>query len=121
MVKKAYPGLNNQNVMENLKLEHFIKGLPFDLASMVRIRRPKNMEEALRFSEICEVDKGGKKNKEVILITEVGIDNKEENPKKENDIDDFSKIYKILNCQLSQAREHYLDLMNEIQKTREED
>ncbi|RMZ93378.1 hypothetical protein BpHYR1_040726 [Brachionus plicatilis] len=67
IVRKAYPTIQDLEVLEKLKLESFIRGLPMDLASMVRIRKPNNLQEGLRFTEICDVDKGPKKKYQLLL------------------------------------------------------
>ncbi|RNA07517.1 hypothetical protein BpHYR1_035721 [Brachionus plicatilis] len=70
MVKKAYPMITDPLVLEKLKLENFLRGLSHDLAVMVRERKPTDLQEGLRFAEICEVDKGTKK-KEQLFVNEI--------------------------------------------------
>ncbi|RNA41865.1 hypothetical protein BpHYR1_031282 [Brachionus plicatilis] len=51
-------------------MENILRGLSNDLAAMIRVRKPTDLQEGLRFAEKCEVDKGTKK-KEQLFFNEI--------------------------------------------------
>ena len=74
MVRLVYPSLEadliTKSYFEDQKKDHFIRGLGAELAQSVNIRKPSDLEEAVRYAEILEADLGLKRKENLLSIEE---------------------------------------------------
>jgi hypothetical protein len=79
LVQRAYPTVDEVSI-ETLKIDHFLRGLPNDMANKIRIREPTTLEECIRRAIIYEKEitslplNRKRKQESLTLMSSSGVD-----------------------------------------------
>ncbi|RNA16298.1 Retrovirus-related Pol poly from transposon [Brachionus plicatilis] len=123
MFGKAYPQIQDPAMIEQLTLDYFLRGLNTEICTMVRVRRPKDIREAIRFAEISEVDKG-KAKKEQLLVLETTETTSEKgvvdsDKLKTTKSSNYTSILSKLDSQAHQVKQQYEHLKGEFKNLKQ--